>query len=107
LTTHELSRIINVVLKKSFNDFINEYRIAEVARKMQNPANDHITLLGIALESGFNSKALLPDFRQMTGKSPVEYKNDLKKDCPPYNLGSDSRLAVIISYHKSTPQVDC
>jgi putative ABC transport system permease protein len=103
LTTHELSRVINVVLKKSFNDFINEYRVAEVARKMQNPANDHITLLGIALESGFNSQSTFTRiFKQMTGKSPVEYKNDLKKDCPPYNLGSDARFATVISYHKST-----
>jgi putative ABC transport system permease protein len=103
LTTHELSRVINVVLKKSFNDFINEYRVAEVARKMQDPANDHITLLGIALESGFNSQSTFTRiFKQMTGKSPVEYKNDLKKDCPPYNLGSDARFATVISYHKST-----
>jgi putative ABC transport system permease protein len=105
LTTHELSRVINVVLKKSFNDFINEYRVAEVARKMQDPANDHITLLGIALESGFNSQSTFTRiFKQMTGKSPVEYKNDLKKDCPPYNLGSDARLTAVISYHKSTPK---
>ncbi|MBS1503262.1 MAG: hypothetical protein JST32_14435, partial [Bacteroidetes bacterium] len=27
LTTHELSRVLNTVLKKSFNDFINEYRV--------------------------------------------------------------------------------
>jgi putative ABC transport system permease protein len=40
----------------------------------------------------------------MTGKSPVEYKNDLKKDCPSYNLGSDARFATVISYHKSTPK---
>jgi putative ABC transport system permease protein len=107
LTTHELSRMINVVLKKSFNDFINEYRVAEVIRKMQNPANDHITLLGIALESGFNSQSTFTRiFKQMTGKSPVEYKNDLKKDCPSYNLGSDARFAAVISYHKSTSEVD-
>jgi putative ABC transport system permease protein len=105
LTTHELSRVINVVLKKSFNDFINEYRVAEVARKMQDPANDHITLQGIALDSGFNSQsAFTRIFKNMTGKSPVEYKNDLKKDCPSYNLGSDARLTAVISYHKSTPK---
>ena len=87
LTTHELSRIINTVLKKSFNDFINEYRVAEVARKMQDPAYDHLTLLGIAYESGFNSRTTFNRaFRQMTGKSPAEYKNQLKKELPSYNL---------------------
>src|ERR1700744_824008 len=35
ISLHELSRVINTVLKKSFNDFINEYRIADVIQKMQ------------------------------------------------------------------------
>ncbi|HJP62005.1 MAG TPA: ABC transporter permease, partial [Mucilaginibacter sp.] len=103
LTTHELSRILNTVLKKSFNDFINEYRVADVIRKIQDTNYDHITLLGIALDSGFNSQSTFTRiFKQMTGKSPIEYKNDLKKDCPPYNLGSEARFATVISYHKTT-----
>ncbi|MBS1504278.1 MAG: AraC family transcriptional regulator, partial [Bacteroidetes bacterium] len=89
LTSHELSRIINTVLKKSFNDFINEYRVRDVITKMQDPANDHITLLGIAYESGFNSQATFSRiFKLMTGKSPAEYKNDLKKERSTYNLRS-------------------
>jgi len=105
LTTHELSRIINTVLKKNFYDFINEYRVTDVIRKMQDPAYDHITLLGIALESGFNSQSTFTRiFKNLTGKSPMEYKNELKKDCPPYKLGSDARFATVISYHKSTPK---
>jgi len=105
LTTHELSRIINTVLKKSFNDFINEYRVADVVRKMQDPAYDHITLLGISFESGFNSQSTFNRiFRQMTGKSPLEYKNNLEKEQPSYNLGSSSRSATVISHHETTPK---
>jgi putative ABC transport system permease protein len=105
LATHELSRIINTVLKKSFNDFINEYRIQAVARKMQDPAYDHITLLGIAYESGFNSQSTFNRiFKQMTGKSPLEYKNDLKKEQPSYNLGSHSQFAPVILHRETTPQ---
>ncbi len=105
LTTHELSRIINTVLKKSFNDFINEYRVADVVQKMQDPSFDHITLLGIAYESGFNSQSTFTRiFKHMTGKSPLAYKNDLKKDYPSYNLGSQPRFAAIISYHETTPK---
>ncbi|MCR8561581.1 ABC transporter permease [Mucilaginibacter sp. BJC16-A38] len=104
LTTHELSRIINTALKKSFNDFVNEYRIAEVARKMQDPAYDNITLLGIAFESGFNSKSTFNRaFKQMTGKSAAEYKNELKKQRPSYNLTHHTQFSAIISYHKTTP----
>jgi len=104
LTTHELSRIINTVLKKSFNDFINEYRVADVVWKMQDPAYDHITLLGIAFESGFNSQSTFTRaFKHMTGKSPLEYKNDLKKDWSFYNLGSHPRFAPLILHRETTP----
>jgi len=104
LTTHELSRIINTVLKKSFNDFINEYRVADVVQKMQDPAYDHITLLGIAYESGFNSQSTFNRiFKQMAGKSPLEYKNELKKEQPSYNLGSRPRFAPFILHRETTP----
>ncbi len=105
LTTHELSRIINAVLKKSFSDFINEYRVQDAARKMQDPAFDHITLLGIAFESGFNSQSSFNRiFKQTTGKSPVEYKNELKKEFPSYNLRSQQPIATVISSSETTPK---
>ena len=97
LPPHELSRVINTVFKKGFSDFINEYRVMEAARKMQDPANDHITLLGIAFESGFNSKTTFNRiFKQMTGKSPTEYKNHLEKERPSYNLGRQPRPELLI-----------
>jgi putative ABC transport system permease protein len=97
LHTHEVSRILNTVLKKSFNDFINEYRVQSAARMMQDAAYDHITLLGIAYESGFNSQSSFNRiFKQLTGKSPQEYKNSLKKEQPSYNLGSRPAFAPVI-----------
>jgi len=80
---HDLSRIINMGLGKNFSDFINEFRVRDIARKMQDPAFDRLTLLGIAYESGFNSKRTFNRvFKEMTGKTPVEYKNSLKKEGP-------------------------
>lgn len=103
LTIHELSRIINVALKKNFNDFINEYRVTEVIRRMRDPAFGHITLLGIALESGFNSKSSFNRiFKQMTGKSPAEYKNAGQKEFPSYNLRRHTQFAGVISKHETT-----
>ena len=105
IPVHELSRIINVALKKNFNDFINEYRVAEMARKMQDPAYDHITLLGVAFESGFNSRTTFHRiFKQMTGKSPAEYKTERKKEIPSYNLEFYSRIGSVISYQQTTPK---
>ncbi|WP_121811679.1 ABC transporter permease [Mucilaginibacter kameinonensis] len=100
LHTHEVSRIINTVFKKSFNDFINEYRVREVALKMQDSSYDHITLLGLAYESGFNSQSSFHRiFKQFTGKTPLEYKNHLQKVLPSYNLrGFTQPMPLILSH---------
>jgi putative ABC transport system permease protein len=99
LTTHELSRIINIALKKNFNDFINEYRIRDVAAKMQDPAYGRITLVGMAFDAGFNSKAtFIRAFKQQTGKNPAEYKRELEKEVATYRLQprSGSRQIILV-----------
>jgi len=99
----ELSRIVNTGLKKNFNDFINEYRVRDAILKMQDPAFDHITLLGIAFDAGFNSKSTFNRiFKQMTGKSPVEYKAELKKERPNHDLRRSPQLAPVILSHQTT-----
>jgi ABC-type antimicrobial peptide transport system permease subunit/AraC-like DNA-binding protein len=104
LHTHELSRIINTVFKKSFNDFINEYRVREVALKMQSPLYDHITLLGLAYESGFNSESSFHRiFKQFTGKTPLEYKKHLQKVLPTYNLRGFNQPMPLILNHVNPP----
>ncbi|HEY4324986.1 MAG TPA: ABC transporter permease [Mucilaginibacter sp.] len=101
LHTHELSRMLNTVLKKSFNDFINEYRVMDVIRKMQDPAYANITLLGIAYDSGFNSQSTFHRiFKELTGKTPAEYKKEL----PTYNLRAGSQPAAVISTRETTPK---
>jgi putative ABC transport system permease protein len=103
LHPHELSRVINTALKKNFNDFVNEYRVKAAVRKMKDPAFDRLTLLGIAYESGFNSQSTFNRiFKQLTGKSPVEYKNALRKEFPTYNLGSPYSFVPLISNQETT-----
>jgi len=76
---NELSRIANSGLGKSFNDFINEFRIQAVIKKMQDPSFEAITLLGIAFDSGFNSKTTFNrTFKEITGKTPAAYKRTLQ-----------------------------
>ncbi|TSJ40692.1 FtsX-like permease family protein [Mucilaginibacter corticis] len=94
---HELSRIINVGLKKNFSDFINEFRVREVARKMKDPAYDNLTLLGIAYESGFNSKTTFNRvFREITGKTPLEYKSGTNKQVPIHKLAPQAGIRPVI-----------
>jgi putative ABC transport system permease protein len=90
---HELSRIINVGLEKNFSDFINDFRVREIIRKMYDPAYDRFTLLGLAYESGFNSERTFHRvFKEITGKTPLEYKNSLRKELPIDNLAIPSRI---------------
>ena len=104
LPPHELSRVINTVFKKGFNDFINEYRVMDAVRKMQDPAYAHITLLGIAFEAGFNSKTTFNRiFKEMTGKSPTAYKKHLEKEGPTYKLGRQPRPELLI-LNREPPQ---
>lgn len=69
-----LSKVINGVYGKSFNDYVNEFRVQEAIRLMQTPAYQHFNLLGIAYDAGFNSKSTFNRaFKKVTGKSPKDY----------------------------------
>ena len=78
IPSHHLSRVINEKLGLNFFDFINQYRIEEVKSKMINPEFDNLSLLGIAFESGFNTKSAFNRvFKKMTGLTPSGYKKQL------------------------------
>ncbi len=69
-----LSGVVNNAFGKNFNDFVNEYRVREFQERIQLPENRNITLLGIALDCGFNSKATFNrSFKKFTGKAPKEF----------------------------------
>lgn len=86
LTVTELARRLNLPANvvsytisqsfgKSFRDLINEYRVEEVKHKLGDPALSHLSILGIALDSGFNSEAsFYRVFKKHTNQSPKEYQ---------------------------------
>lgn len=75
----ELSRLINQAYGQHFNDFINQYRVKAVQNAILAPEHAHLSLLGIALECGFNSKATFNRvFKQHVGLSPSAWRNKEK-----------------------------
>lgn len=75
-----ISQIINEGLDKGFSDFVNEHRIHSVIKKLNDPNYSHITVLGMAYESGFNSKTTFNRaFKKLTGKTPMAFKQHLHK----------------------------
>ena len=57
IPAHHLSRVINEKFGVNFFDFINQYRVDEVKSKLVNPEFDHLSVLGIAFDCGFNTKS--------------------------------------------------
>lgn len=62
LHPNKLSWLLNEHLGKNFNEYINSYRLDLFKQKALDPANSHLTLLGLAYESGFNSKTVFNAF---------------------------------------------
>lgn len=74
MTSAEVSRIINKAEGMNFNDFVNSYRVNSVKEAIQAGKADRFTLLTIAYESGFNSKATFNrTFKKFTQQSPSEF----------------------------------
>ena len=75
-----ISRLINQEFEMNFNDFVNHYRVQAVKAQIDQQAHENYTLLGIALECGFNSKTTFNRaFKKFLEMSPRAYLNDQKK----------------------------
>ncbi|MBW6536710.1 MAG: helix-turn-helix domain-containing protein [Mariniphaga sp.] len=72
---YQLSQVINSNFNQNYFDFVNTYRVEEVKTKICDPAFGHLSFLGIAFESGFNSKSAFNRiFKKTTGKTPTHYR---------------------------------
>jgi AraC-like DNA-binding protein len=69
-----LSQVINSKEKKNFYDLINERRVQEFIRLFSQPVNQQYTLVALAYDCGFNSKASFNrNFKKYTGSTPTDY----------------------------------
>lgn len=75
ITTHHLSQLINEQFKLNFFEYINQFRVEEVKSRIGNPKYENYSLLGIALDSGFNSKSSFNRiFKKFTNQTPSQFK---------------------------------
>lgn len=75
ISEHHLSQVINTQLRKNFYDFVNGYRAEEAMKRLRDPRSSGVTILTIALESGFNTKSSFNTFfKKYTGRTPSQYR---------------------------------
>lgn len=74
LPAKSISAVLNQHLQKSFNEFVNEYRVKAICQRLLNGETNALTIAGLAYEEGFNS---LPTFQRafksVTGRTPSEF----------------------------------
>jgi AraC-like DNA-binding protein len=69
-----ISNVINTQFQKNFNDFVNEYRVTLFKEKIKDPKLQHLTLLAIAFDCGFNSKSTFNRaVKKVTGEMPSAF----------------------------------
>jgi len=69
-----ISAVLNQHLNKSFNEFINAYRIDAIKTRLLSPADKNLTIAGLAYECGFNSQPTFQRaFKSIQGESPSEF----------------------------------
>jgi AraC-like DNA-binding protein len=72
---YQLSQVLNVGMKTSFYDLVNQYRVESLTELMTSPALDPISILDLAYRVGFNSKSTFNTaFKKITGKTPSVYR---------------------------------
>lgn len=76
VTPHKLSYVINAGYHENFFQFINKFRVEKAKQLLVCKKMDKLSMVGIAYESGFNSKtAFNTTFKKITGLTPSEFKN--------------------------------
>jgi AraC-like DNA-binding protein len=75
ISPSKLSNIINSYAQKSFNEYINGFRVELSKQLLIDSDYDNYTITAIGLESGFNSKStFFSTFKKHTGTTPSAYQ---------------------------------
>lgn len=80
IPSNHLSQLLSEGFDKNFSEFVNSYRLEAFKSKAADPSQQHLTLLALAYDSGFNSKTVFNTFfKKMMGKTPKAYWKEVVK----------------------------
>ena len=88
-----LRRAINHRLGyRNFNDFLHDYRLSDVARRLADPAERHLPVLTIALDSGYSSIGPFNRaFKARFGITPSQFREFRGREVADFEIGRISR----------------
>ncbi|MEM6516615.1 MAG: helix-turn-helix domain-containing protein [Bacteroidota bacterium] len=70
-----ISAVLNNNIGKTFNVYVNTYRIEAFKARLLEDNSENLTITGLAFECGFNSQATFQrTFKTLTNHSPKEFK---------------------------------
>ena len=79
ITRQNISQTINEQIGKNFYLLVNEFRVSEFKKLLNDPKLKHLTILGLALDAGFNSKSSFNRiFKEITGTTPSSFKREIE-----------------------------
>lgn len=84
IPAHQLSYLINFHYKKSFNAFVNRYRVIYVRGRLQRYEEwQHLKIEALGIDGGFSSRSVFfSEFKQHVGMSPAEYAKSIQFPSP-------------------------
>jgi AraC-like DNA-binding protein len=89
ISTRSLSALINGHHKQNFYDFVNDYRVRDAQRQLEDPSLKSKTIQKIFEDAGFSSKSTFHTyFKKVTGKTPSEYRKAAHSEPEVYLGGS-------------------
>jgi AraC-like DNA-binding protein len=88
---YQASELISRRYGEPFFDLINRHRVEEVKQRLEDPAYAHYSILGVALDCGFNSKSSFnAAFKKFTGFTPSQYRNERRPQTEGRETGGGS-----------------
>ncbi|MDX8338794.1 helix-turn-helix domain-containing protein [Draconibacterium sp. IB214405] len=77
VSARTISTCINKKFGYNFNEWVNNYRVEKALKILNDKNNDHLSIEGIGLDSGFKSRsAMYIAFKKKTGKTPGNFRSN-------------------------------
>ena len=77
MTVPSFCRYFKKITNKTFTQFVNEYRLVHASKLL---SEQQLSITEVCFESGFNNFSYFnKSFKKFTGKSPSNYRNEIKQ----------------------------